>query len=103
MRLIGRVIAVLLLLAAALVMLQDATSWYHSGGFHPTTIGALWDRLLALLHIPQQTVQRLVTPWLWDNVIVYFFQFWAAPTFAVPGLVLFWETQRRRRRGTRLD
>lgn len=103
MRLIGRVIAVLLLLAAVLVTLQDASRWYYSGGLHPTVIGALWDRLLALLQVPQQTVQRHVTPWLWDNVIAYFFQFWAAPTLAVPGLILLWETRSRRRHGTRLD
>ena len=103
MKLIGRVIAVLLLLAAVLVALQDATRWYYSGTFHPTIIGTLWDWLLATLRIPQPEIQGRVTPWLWDNVIVHVLQLWAAPTFAVPGLILLWETRGRRRRGTRLD
>jgi hypothetical protein len=37
-------------------------------------------------------------------VIIYVLLFWAAPTLAVPALILLWETSgRRRRRETRLD
>ena len=103
MRLIGRVIAVLLLIAAALVTAQDLIRWYYSGGFHVTIVGSLWDHLLATLNVAQSEIQRRVPAWLWDNVIVYALLFWAAPTFAVPGLILLWETRGKRRRGTRLE
>jgi hypothetical protein len=103
MRLIGRVIAVLLVIAAVLVALQDGTRWYYSGVLHPTVIGFFWEQVLALLHTNEAAVQHRASPWLWDNVIVYVLQLWAAPGFAVPGLILLWETRPRARRGTRLD
>jgi uncharacterized protein (TIGR03382 family) len=103
MRLIGRVIAVLLLLAAAAIALHDASGWYRTGLIHPTIIGAFWDQLLAVLKITQAAVQQRVPPWLWDNVIAYVLLLWAAPTFAVLGLLFLWQTRRRRRAGTRLE
>jgi hypothetical protein len=103
--LIGRIIAVLLLIAAALVTLQDAVSWYSTGAFEPTVVGKLWYQLSpTTLQLAQPAIQRHVAPWLWDSVIVYLLLFWAAPTLAVPALILLWETSgRRRRRETRLD
>ncbi len=105
MILIGRVIAVLLLMAAALVMLQDAIGWYSTGVFEPTVVGKLWYQLSpTTLQLAQPAIQRHVSPWLWDNVIIYVLLFWAAPTFAVPALFLLWETSgRRRRRATRME
>ena len=103
MRLIGRLIAVLLLLAAAAVALHDGSAWYRTGIVHPTLIGALWDQLLAMLKVTQATVQQRVPPSLWDNVIVYVLLLWAAPTFAVLGILLFWQTRRRQRAGTRME
>ena len=103
MRLIGRVIAVLLLLAAAAIALSDASVWYRTGVIHPTIIGAFWDQLLAALKITQAAVQQRVPPWLWDNVIAYVLLLWAAPTLAVLGLLFLWQTRRRRRAGTRLE
>jgi len=105
MILLRRVIAVLLLIAAAAVTLQDAVSWYNTGVFEPTVIGKLWFQLSpSTLQLAQPAIQRHVAPWLWDNVIIYLLLFWAAPTFAVPALLLLWETSgRRRQRETRLD
>jgi hypothetical protein len=103
MRLIGRLIAVLLLLAAAAIALHDASGWYRTGVIHPTIIGMLWDQLLAALKLTQPAVQQRVPPWLWDNVVVYVLLLWAAPTFAVLGLLFFWQTRRRQRAGTRLE
>ena len=103
MRLIGRVIAVLLLLAAAAIALHDASGWYRSGVVHPTIIGAFWDQFLAALKLTQAGVQRRVPPWLWDNLIAYMLLLWAAPTLAVLGLLFLWQTRRRGRAGTRLE
>jgi uncharacterized protein (TIGR03382 family) len=103
MRLIGRVIAVLLLLAAAAIALRDAMGWYRTGVIHPTIIGAFWDQLLAALKLTQAGVQQRVPPWLWDNGIAYVLLLWAAPTLAVLGLLFFWQSRRRRRAGTRLE
>lgn len=103
MRVIGRLIAVLLLLAAAAIALHDGSAWYRTGLVQPTLIGALSDQLLAALKVTQATVQQRVPPWLWDNVIVYVLLLWAAPTFAVLGILFLWQTRRRRPAGTRLE
>jgi hypothetical protein len=103
MRVIGRVIAVLLLLAAAVIALRDASGWYHTGVIHPTLIGALWEQLLAALKVTQPAMQQRVPPWLWDNLIAYVLLLWAAPTFAVLGILFLWQTRRGRRAGTRLE
>jgi hypothetical protein len=103
MRLIGRVIAVLLLIAAAAIALRDASGWYRTGVVHPTIIGSLWDQLLAALKVTQAAIQQRVPPWLWDNVIAYVLLLWAAPTFAMLGVIFFWQTRRRQRSGTRLE
>jgi hypothetical protein len=103
MRLLGRVIAMLFMLAAAAVALNDAFDWYKTGNLHPTLVGTLTDRLFTALQVAQADVQHAVPPWLWDNVIIYLFQLWAAPTLALPGLILLWETRGRRRAETRLD
>jgi hypothetical protein len=102
MRLIGRVIAVLLLLAAAAIAVQDVQLWYRTGIVHPTIIGSLSDWLLAALKTPQAAIQQRI-PWLWDNVIAYMLLLWAAPTLAVLGLMLLWQTRRARPSGTRLE
>jgi hypothetical protein len=103
MRLIGRLIAVLLLLAAAGFALHDGAGWYRTGVIQPTIIGALWDQLLGALKITQPAVQQRVPPWLWDNVIAYVLLLWAAPTLAVLGILFFWQTRRGQRAGTRLE
>ncbi|HEX9491201.1 MAG TPA: hypothetical protein VF930_13010 [Stellaceae bacterium] len=104
MILIGRIIAVLLLIGAALVTLQDAIGWYTTGVFEPTVVGTLWHKYSPnTLLLAQPAIQRHVSPWLWDNVIIHVLLFWAAPTLAVPALILLWQTRGRRRRGTRLD
>ena len=103
MRVIGRLIAVLLLLAAVALALRDASGWYRTGIVHPTIIGTLLDQLLATLKVTQASVQHRVPPWLWDNVIVYVLLLWAAPTLAALGILVFWQTRRRRQAGTRLE
>jgi hypothetical protein len=103
MMLTGRVIAVILLIAAGAVTLQDAVHWSNAGVLTVTVVGALSDRLLAALRLSEPALQSHIPGWLWDNVIVYVLQLWAAPAFALPGLVLLWETRGRRRRGTRLE
>ena len=103
MRVIGRVIAVLLLLAAVAIALRDASGWYRTGIIHPTLVGALWEQLLGLLRTTPAAVQRRVPPWLWDNFIAYVLLLWAAPTFAVLGILFFWQTRRRQRAGTRME
>ena len=103
MRLIGRLIAVLLLLAAVAIALRDASGWYRTGIVHPTLIGTLWEQLLALSKTSQAAVQRRVPPWLWDNLIGYILLLWAAPTLAVLGMLFLWQTRRGRRAGTRLE
>src|SRR5258708_34255793 len=71
MILIGRIIAVLLLIGAALVTLQDAIGWYPTGVFWPTLRGTLWHSdspntpLLA-----QPAIQRHRPPWLSGTLIV---------------------------------
>jgi len=103
MRVIGRLIAVLLLLAAAAIALHDGSGWYHTGVVQPTIIGALWDQLLAALKVTQASVQNRVPPWLWDNAIAYVLLLWAAPTFAGLGILFLWQTRRGQRAGTRMD
>src|SRR5260221_3865614 len=104
MILIGRIIAVLLLIGAALVTLQDAIGWYTTGVFEPTVVGTLWHKYSPnTLLLAQPAIQRHVSPWLWDNVIIHVLLFWAAPTLAVPALILLLPTRGRPPRGTRLD
>src|SRR5260221_582494 len=64
MILIGRIIAVLLLIGAALVTLQDAIGWYTTRVFEPTVVGTLWHKyspntlLLAQPPIPAWMAMR---------------------------------------------
>jgi hypothetical protein len=103
MRAIGRFIALLFMTAAAAVLLHDVFGWYNTGVFHWMLVSTLTDQLLAALQVTQMQVQHGVPPWLWDNVLVYTLQLPAAPTLALPGLILLWETRPRGPRETRLD
>jgi hypothetical protein len=96
-KVIGRIIGWLMLLAALAVLGRDLVVGYRTGVLAPVVVGQLWfDLDRASLNLVQAVIQRYLTPWLWDPVVTTFLFFWAAPTLAVPGLLLLWLCRRRR-------
>ncbi len=99
---IGRIIGVILLLAAAGVLAHDMFDWSTKGFLAPIVAGQLWfDLAPSSLNLVQAVIQRYIAAWLWDPVISTILLWWAWVVLAVPGAVLLLAStlpSRRRRR-----
>ena len=93
-RLIGRWLGFLLLLAALLVLGHDLLGWRAEHVFAPIALGELW---LEINRASLAAVRRALPAPLWDPVTVAVLRLWAAPAFALPGLLLYWPSRKRRR------
>jgi len=102
---IGRVLAWILLVLAAVVGGRDALIYFKTGSYAPTELGALWyqfDR--ASLNLVQAVIERYIHPILWQDVI---FPFLVWPAWLVLGglavllglIAGMGNGKRRRRRG----
>ena len=95
---IGRFFGWLLLLAAAAVIVRDATIWAELHRLVPLSLGGLWVELSAsTLRSTRNSIEQ-AAPWLWTLVVGRLLLLWAAPVFVVCGCFLLWLFRRRRQR-----
>ncbi len=96
---VGRVIGWLVVLAGLAVLARDVTVRIDTGRWAPIALGQLWYELnRSSLNLVQAVIQRYVSPFLWNPIIVSILLCW---TFAVlllaGGLTLAIFRKRRRR------
>jgi hypothetical protein len=99
---IGRLVAWLVLILAAVAEGRDLWGWYDTGAYQVSAIGQIWQQIdQNSLLLAQPAIQRYIAAWLWDPVILTVLLWPAALTFAILGLVLMWLFRRRDRRRRR--
>jgi hypothetical protein len=68
---VWRVVGWSLLLAGLSVLVRDVVAWFDSGVWRPLAVGQLWYELdRSSLNLAQAVIQRYVSPFLWDRVVV---------------------------------
>lgn len=89
MRIVGRIVGWVLILAAVAVLGADALVALESGQFGPRPMGQLWFQLDAgSLNLLQAVVQRYLHPSIWDPGIVTVLLLPAFVVLAVPGVLM---------------
>jgi len=75
---VGRVIGWLVLLAGLSVLTRDMMVWIDRRIWAPLTLGELWYELSrSSLNLVQAVIQRYLSPFLWNTVIVRILLCWA--------------------------
>ena len=93
---IGRVIGWILIIAALAALVYDAVGWARGDGFVMHAAGEVWYAVSPdTLNMLQAGIQRNVSPYLWDPVIVTVLLWPALLVLGVPGLLLVWLFRRR--------
>lgn len=88
-RIIGRIIGWILVIAAVAVFARDILASIDSGSLALMSTGELWFRLdNGSLNLVQAVIQRYVFPSLWDPVIVTILIWPATIVLGVPGMIL---------------
>jgi hypothetical protein len=99
MRMIGRIIGWMLILAALILLGLDLLDFYRMKVFDPLAAGELWySAHRGSLNLAQAVVQRYLHPAIWDPAITWIL---TQPAFAVvglPGVLLVVLCQRPRHR-----
>jgi hypothetical protein len=75
---IWRIIGSILFLAGLCVLARDALAWFDTKVWMPIALGQLWyDLDRSSLNLVQAVIQRYVSPFLWDRIIVNILLCWA--------------------------
>ena len=75
---VGRVIGWLVLLAGLSVLTRDVMVWIDRKIWAPVALGQLWYELSrSSLNLVQAEIQRYISPFLWNPVIVTILLCWA--------------------------
>lgn len=91
-----RFIGWLLLLAALIVLGRDFLAWYDTRVFAPVSLEQFWSNLdRGSLDQFEAAIMRVAAPWVWSGIVRELLRLWAAPTFAVLGVLLVWAGHRR--------
>jgi hypothetical protein len=97
---IARVIGWLVLLAGLSVLARDAMVWIDRKTWAPIALGQLWYELdRSSLNLVQAVIQRYVSPFLWNPIIVSILLCWASAVLIAIGaaiLVIFRTRPQRR-------
>jgi hypothetical protein len=76
---VWRVVGWILLLAGLSVLVRDVVAWFDSRIWAPLAVGQLWYQLdRSSLNLAQAVIQRYVSPFLWDRVVVESLSCWAS-------------------------
>jgi hypothetical protein len=95
-----RIIGWLLLLAGAAVLARDLVAYFDQHLWAPLVLGQLWYELdRSSLNLAQAVIQRYVSPFLWDRIVVAVLLCWAWAVLLGLGGVMLVLGRRRRRSG----
>ncbi len=101
---VGRVVGWLLIVLAVATAGHEVISSLDAGAYDWLAFGALWAKIdIANLNLVQAVVQRYISVWLWDGVIVNLLRLPAWAVLSVPGILMvlgFRVREGRRRRGS---
>jgi hypothetical protein len=100
---VGRVVGWLVVLAGLAVLARDVMVRIDTGSWAPIALGQLWYELdRSSLNLVQAVIQRYVSPFLWNPVIVDILLCWTFAVLLAVGAVILLLTRRRAPRHTRL-
>jgi hypothetical protein len=86
---VGRLIGWLISLAGVAVLVRDGLVWIDTKRWQPMALGQLWyDLNRSSLNLVQAVVQRYISPFLWDPIIVTILLCWAFAVLIVLGLLI---------------
>ena len=86
---IGRLIGWIIFLAWVSVLVRDVLVWIDTKHWAPLALGQLWyDLSRSSLNLVQAVVQRYISPFLWDPIIVTILLWWAFAVLMVLGLLI---------------
>ena len=86
---IGRLIGWIVFLAGVSVLVRDLLVWIDTKRWQPIALGQLWyDLNRSSLNLVQAVVQRYISPFLWDPIIVTILLCWAFAVLIVLGLLI---------------
>ena len=86
---VGRLLGWLAILSGLAVLARDVTIGIRTGDWTPIALGQLWyDIDRSSLNLAQAVVQRYISPFLWDPVIVGLLYCWAFAVFLILGAIL---------------
>ena len=86
---VWRAIGWFLFLAGLVVLVRDATAWFETRVWTPIAVGQLWyDFDRSSLNLAQAVVQRYVSAFLWDQVILPILLCWAFAVLIAVGAAI---------------
>ncbi len=75
---IWRTVGWLFFLAGVAVLARDGIAWFNTKVWMPIALGQLWYELdRSSLNLTQAVVQRYISPFLWDRIILHILLCWA--------------------------
>jgi hypothetical protein len=94
---VWRAIGWILCIAGAAVLVRDAVAWFETKLWMPIAVGQLWYALdRSSLNLVQAVIQRYVSPFLWDRILVPFLLCWASAVLIGLGTVILVLARKRR-------
>lgn len=76
---VWRVIGWILFLAGLSVLARDVIAWFDTKIWAPIAVGQLWYEIdRSSLNLVQAVIQRYVSPFLWDRIILNILLCWAS-------------------------
>ena len=85
----GRIIGWLLVVLAIAAAGHEGFSWLQTGAYRPFALGEMWATIdRGSLNLLQAGIQRNVSPWLWEAVILRILLAPAWLVLLVPGAAL---------------
>ena len=96
---VWRIIGWVTLLAGVSVLVKDIIDWSDSKIWAPLALGQLWYELdRSSLNLAQAVIQRYVSVFLWDRIIVNILLCWAFAALIALGAIILLSARRRPRR-----
>lgn len=76
---VWRIIGWVMFLAGLSLLARDLIAWFDSKIWAPVAVGQLWYEIdRSSLNLVQAVIQRYVSPFLWDRIIVNILLCWAS-------------------------
>ncbi len=86
---VGRVIGWLVLLAGVSVLTRDVIVWIETKTWAPVAFGQLWYQFnRSSLNLVQAVIQRYLSPFLWNPIILKILLCWAFAVLIVLGAAI---------------
>jgi hypothetical protein len=95
---VWRIIGWIVFLAGLSVLVRDVVAWFDTKIWAPIALGQLWYELdRSSLNLVQAVIQRYLSPFLWDRIILNILLCWASAVLIVIGASILLLTRARRR------